>query len=318
MHLERDVANAWDQVVRESVIDRVSVLDNELFGHGITLGLNDGPLDLTDDQIRIDGAADVVGADHSIDLDVTGVDVDGRFHHLGDVSVRKGRVARPRLRVQRLGARRDVTEGAEGRRSPSFHCFKASSTAPRMELPDIQVSREAEADPGITGAARVGKVRLDLVEPNTGGFGRHLGQHRVGSLAAVGPPVKEDGRSISSSPCNSTVASHRSGKPKENPTFLNAQAKPRPRRSDPAAGNDANVASPGDGAVPRSIRQPRHTFDHLRKRHDVWQLRSRDRDRPIAEGVAHPDLDRVHAQCFRQFVDLALGHQAPPAAPQIP
>ena len=58
-----------------------------------------------------------------------------------------------------------------------------------MEFPAINVMREADALPGISGRGGIGNNQLNFLQRNLQGFGRHLGKNGVGSLANVRPAV---------------------------------------------------------------------------------------------------------------------------------
>ena len=144
--LQRNVADAGNQIPREPRVRDEAVGELEVLAHCVAVRLNDSPLDLAAHKRRVDRLADVVGRRDPVDTDVAGIDIDGDLDALRHVAVAKS-AHRRRSRIERLGGRRripeEATSGPIALATPS-----ASSAAPRIELPAMNVRRPADAEPG--------------------------------------------------------------------------------------------------------------------------------------------------------------------------
>ena len=109
----------------------------------------------------------------------------------------------------------------------------------------MNVSREAEAEPASPADAVSEKV-ASTRSTGTPTASAAICRKAVWLPCPTSAPAWNSSTwSTSSSPWRTSRASQRSGKPNEKPTFLNPQAKPRPRRSAPGCGGrDAK----GEGA----------------------------------------------------------------------
>jgi hypothetical protein len=71
-----DVIDARDEIGRKAGIGDSSVLDLQVLGNGVPMGLNDRSLDLSLGERPIYHPPDVVGADNPVDPYMAGLDID--------------------------------------------------------------------------------------------------------------------------------------------------------------------------------------------------------------------------------------------------
>ena len=115
VHLGRHLANARNEIGRETRVLDDAVDDLQVLAEGIPVGLYNPAFDLATEQLGADRSANVVGRRHLVNTDMTRLDINSELDGLGHVPIAKVRLTLAGFFVELLGLWRYITSKPDRR-----------------------------------------------------------------------------------------------------------------------------------------------------------------------------------------------------------